>query len=275
MKKSVVLILGLLISSVILSSLVLAQNSGMSGAVNSIGDIVKSIYNAAIEPLAKFLIGTDSAGDATKFFTLILFFVLLVSLLWEITEKVPFIGQNNWVQFIVSFGIAAISVRFLGQSGSASWFETILLPNQALGLALLCLLPLVIYFFFVMDVGVKSPTLAKILWIFAAVLFAILYLTRVEEIGRTAAGKFNPANIYLIAALVSFAFLLFDGTIRKWWRQIQIERTGKASASEAEIEIRRRLTQVNADITNNVITADEADKIKAGLKKKLKYFLKA
>lgn len=235
MKKSGVLILGLLVSSIFLSALVLAQNTGMSDVIGSIGDIVKSVYNAGVQPLAQFMIGPDSAGDATTFFTLILMLVLLVSVLWEITNLVPFLNHNSWVQFIVSFAIALISIRFLGQAGNAAWFQTVLLPNQALGIALLCLIPFVLYFFFVMDIGKSSKTLAKILWIFAAVLFAVLYFTRADAIGKTSSG-FNPANIYLLAAIVSFAFLWFDGTVRKWMNKIDIEKaqyTGHARTRAA------------------------------------------
>lgn len=223
MKKSVVLLSFLLISSVVLSAMAYADNTGTSGMISSIGDIVNSIYDSGIQPLAGFLIGKDSAGDATKFFTLILMLVLLVSLLWEITERVPIIQNNSWVQFIVSFAVAVIAVRFLGQNGNSGWFETILLPNQALGIALLCIIPFVIYFFFVMDIGRSSSTLAKILWIFAAVLFAVLYFTRVNQIAASAGG-FNPANIYLLAALACVVFLIFDGTVRKWYKKVALEK---------------------------------------------------
>jgi len=274
MKKSVLLILGLLVSSVILSTLVYAAGTGTNSMITSLGDIVTSIYNSGVEPLAKFLIGDQSAGDAKNFFTLILMLVLLVSILWEITERVPFIGGNSWVQFIVSFGIALISIRFLGESGNAAWFQTVLLPNQALGITLLCIIPFIIYFFFVMDVGEKSPTLSKILWVFAAVLFAILYLTRVDEIGALSAGKFNPANVYLISAFASFAFLVFDGTIRKWRKKIIVEKSGKSTVRQAELEIRRRLAQLPADVAAGIIDPREADTLKKEYQKKLAYLAK-
>jgi len=274
MKKSALLILGLLVSSVILSSLVYAADAGTNNIVTSIGGIVESVYQSGVEPLAGFLIGKTSAGNATKFFTLILILVLLVSVFWEITERVPFIGNNSWVQFIVSFSIALISVRFLGEAGNSAWFETILLPNQALGIALMCLFPFIIYFFFVMDVGTSSPTLAKILWIFASVLFAILYFSRVDEIGAQAGGKFNPANVYLLAAFFSLLFLFADGTIRRYAKKIEIEKTGKTSNDEAMLELRRRLNQLDRDLSNGAISPDEHRKYTKKLKDKLMYLMK-
>jgi len=235
MKKSVVLILGLLISSVFLSGLVLAQ--GMEGVVTSIGDIVKSIYNVGVEPLAKFMIGSESAGDAKNFFTLLIMLILLVSVLWEITERVPMIGSNSWVQFIVSFGIGLISVRFLGETANSAWFKTVLLPNQVLGVTLLCVIPLIIYFFFVMDIRAKSPTLAKILWVFGAVVFAALYFTRAGELG-------GPGSIYLITAIVCIALLLFDNTIGRWMHKIDVEKSQFLIKSRNVRELQTELRQI-------------------------------
>lgn len=257
MKKAGVLILGLLISSVILTSLVLAEDTGMSGVINSIGDIVKSIYSAGVEPLAKWLIGSEAAGDATNFFTLLLMLVLLVSVLWEITERVPMIGSNSWVQFVVSFAVALIAVRFLGQSSNAAWFQTVLMPNQVLGIALLCIIPFVIYFFFVMDVGKSSPTLSKILWIFAAVVFAVLYFTRASEIGASAKG-FNPANIYLITAVVSVIFMIIDDTLRKWWNRVRAETDLSGSKKVMSRHLLREINQLDEDWSKGIIKDKKA-----------------
>jgi len=248
MKKSVLLILGLLVSSVVLSafaSAITGEAGSAGGLITTISeDIVQPLYDSGIKPLAEFLIGKQTAADSENFFTLILMMVLLVSILWEITERVPMIGNNNWVQFIVSFAIALISIRFLGASSNAGWFQTVLLPNQALGITLLCIIPFIIYFFFVMDVGVKSPTLAKIMWVFASVIFAMLYLTRVDEIGALSTGKFNPANVYLIVAVVSFAFLWFDNTLRKWYSKIKSEKLIYEGYGQSRIAINKQLADL-------------------------------
>ncbi len=272
MKKGVKIFGLMFLSLILLSSFVIAADAGVGGMVESLGKIVESIYQKGVEPLAKFMIGTESAYDPALFFSLIVILVLLVSVIWEITDRIPVIGNNNWVQFIVSFGISLISVRFLGASANSGWLEVVLLPNQALGIALMSMIPLVVYFFFVLDVGEKSKTLAKILWIFAAILFAVLYLIRADTL--SGAGSFNPATVYLLAAVASIALLFFDGTIRRLRKKIIIEESGRKTIHAAELEIRRKIVQANIDLRDLVIDPKEHESIIKNLRSRLKYLMK-
>lgn len=223
MKKGAVIFSVFAVSIILSAFMVSAQ--GLSEPIQKIGEIITSLYDGAIMPLAKFLIGTQNAqgeGAAQTFFSMILLLVLLVSLIWVISERIPLLKDSGWLQFIISFGISLIAIRFI--STSPEWFKMILLPNQVLGIALLSLLPLVIFFFFVEDIGQGKPTLRKIMWMLAGVIFLVLYLLRWEELKS---GGFNPSTVYLIAFVLCFFLLLFDGTITKAWNK------GKAEANMA------------------------------------------
>lgn len=259
------LLAGIILASFLVSA---AEDAGMSAMISQISGLVESIYNAAVKPLADFLIGGDKDVGAENFFTLIILFVLLVSLLYEITARVPVLNNSGWIQFVVSFAVSLISIRFLGTQAGKSWFDAIILPNQALGITLLCLIPIVIYWFFVMDIGSKSPTLAKILWIFAAVTFAVLYFVRAPGIAK--AGEFNPAIIYLLAAGISIIFLIFDGTMRRYFRKVKVEALLSSGIKENEINLRRKMHQLNNDLADGIITKEEAEELRKKYYEKIK-----
>jgi len=253
MNKKSVAIISVILAGIILSSFMVsaAEDAGMSALINQISGLVESIYNSALQPLAGFLIGSASK-DAENFFMLMIMLVILLSLLYEITGRVPIFNSNAWIQFIISLGVSLISIRFLATQAGKAWFEAILLPNRVLGITLLCIIPLVIFWFFVMDVGSKSKTLAKILWIFSAIVFASLYLTRVDEIQTAAgAGKFNPAIIYLLTAVASIIFLLFDGTFRSIFARIRGEKLMSAAKKEHLILWQKKLADINTAYQGN------------------------
>jgi len=249
----------LILSVVILSTLAYAANSaassassGISQMFETVGSLVKSIYDSGVQPLAKFLLGEEAATDtenttgATKFFTLILILILLVSVLWEITDRIPMLNSNSWVQFIISFFVAVITTRFLAAGANSAWFETVILPHQVLGIALICALPFVIWVVFAQDIGEGRPWLRKILYVLGGVIFIVLYFVRYEEIGSTESG-FNPSNIYLYTALASFLLLLLDGTITRAWHKGHEEAALAAGHSRLARMLERDLAQLDED----------------------------
>ena len=177
------------------------------------------------------------------------FLILLFSVLWVILDKVPVIGDNNFVQLIISLGISLITIRFL--AGNPAWYETILLPNTALGVTILAIVPLIVYFFFVQDVGDGKPTLRKILWIVAAVIFFFLYVVRVEKIKETVQSGFNPAHVFLFSIIACIVFLVMDGTIKKAWNKIKAEKTASMIGREQILHIKETMERVKKAYLRN------------------------
>jgi len=250
MKSKVILVF--IFVFLIISPLISAQS--LDEPIRALGSLISSIYNEGIEPLAKYIIGEEASQDSRLFFSLILIFIMLLSLIWIITDRIPLLGDNSWLQFIISFSITTISVRFM--ASNLAWFETILLPNQALGITLVTMLPLIIYFFFVQDVGKNKPTLRKIMWIFAAVFFFVLYCVRYNDLSK---GSFNPAWVYLIGAGACILFLILDGTIRRAIWKIKDQGIIAKQRHERLIELRKKLTQLDKDLADENITRKEYD----------------
>ncbi|MCX6748006.1 MAG: SHOCT domain-containing protein [Candidatus Pacearchaeota archaeon] len=242
-KKSLAFLLILLFSISSLCSFVLAADtSALDQPIKLISGFISTIYDGAIQPLAQFLIGKTASANADTFFTLIVMFILIISVVWVIVERIPTIGDNSWVCFIISLLVSVISIRFIASQDT--WFQFVLFPNQVLGIALICLLPLVIYFFFVYDVAANNPTLRKIMWVFAAVVFMSLYFLRYTELSGGAEG-YSPAYIYLITSLACLGLLVFDGTVATAWYKSRLgaiqARSKNAHLIEVEFQIRRLL----------------------------------
>ena len=257
-KAIVIFIFALLIFSFLVSA------QGLDEPIKALGDLISSIYNKGIEPLAKYIIGGEASQDSKIFFSLILVFVMLLSLIWIITDRVPLLNENGWLQFIVSFTIATLSVRFM--ASNLAWFETVLLPNQALGVTLVTMLPLVIYFFFVQDIGEGKPTLRKIMWVFAAVFFFTIYLVRYPDLSKYG-GSFNPAWVYLIGTGICVLLLAFDGTIRRTLRKIKEQNIIAKKRHESLIALREKLTDLDKKLREEIITVEEYEKRRKEIEK--------
>jgi len=243
MKKNVCFILAGFFSLLLLTGFVSAAASDMIG---NLGEGVNTAYDSIILPIAKWIIGEQAAENPENFFALILLFILLLSVLWVVTAKIPVFGEYTWVQFIISFAVSVISIRFLGLAENTEWFKAILLPNHVLGIAILCVLPLVIYVFFVESVGEGKPILRKILFLLGAVVFIMLYLTRYDEFTKMSTGSFllNPVNVYLYATIASLILLFADGTIAGLWHKAKTE----SYLAEGKNKIARQLLADLSDL---------------------------
>lgn len=252
MNKKRVFIFASVIIIILSLNLISAQSSfgGIDEIIKTTGSTLETVYNSIVTPLAKFLIGGDAASGengSKNFFTLVLFLVLLFSVLWEVTERIPILNNNGWIQFIVSLVISVITVRFLGEAGNLVWFQTILLPNQALGILLLCMLPLIFWVVFIQDIGANRPVLRKVLYVASGVLFLTLYLVRYSELSNNASGFSNPANIYFYAALLSFILLLLDGTITRVWHRSWAESAQASGHRRLARMLEREIAELEED----------------------------
>lgn len=259
MKKNVYFILAGFFSLLLIMNLVSAATSDM---MTNLGDGVKTAYDSVVMPIAKWIIGEQAAENPENFFTLILLFILLISVLWAVTTRIPLLGEYTWVQFIISFAVSVISIRFLGLTENTEWFKAILLPNHVLGVAILCVLPLVVYVFFVESVGEGKPILRKVLFLLGAVVFIMIYLTRYDEFSKMDTGGFllNPVNIYLYATLASLVLLFADGTISGLWHKAKTE----SYLAEGKNKIARQLLKDLSDL-DEAYAAGRIDR--AGYKK--------
>ncbi|MBI2047198.1 hypothetical protein HYT26_03485 [Candidatus Pacearchaeota archaeon] len=251
MKKGFVLFSVLLIGIIISSYFVSAQTN--------IGEGVKELVENVIaggEPIFSALLGEVPAGQ--YLFAKILFLIIILSIVWIVLDQVEIFSENTWALAIISIAVSILSTRFLATTNIVDF---ILLPYNVFGVALSTLIPLIIYFY-VVGKAIPSQTIRKIAWILAAAVFFGLWLTRRTDIG-------NLAWIYLAAAMISLIFLLADKTIKRYFVKADMDAWGSRTKKAHEIEIKRKMQQANTDLTGDIITPKQHDKIIKDLRKQL------
>lgn len=159
-----------------------------------------------------------------------LLFLLLMSMVYVAISKVPVFSGQKWVIWTIAIIVPLLSVRFL----NFAWLNTIFLQYQLLGVALAGILPFIIYLFFVHSALAEYPVARKIAWIFFIVVYYGLWSTSEVE---------NYGLIYFWTMIISFLFLLLDGTIHRYldkqkWRDADISAVTSALA-RLDGEIRR------------------------------------
>ncbi len=263
MKKFGGVVALVVVSLLLLSGFVSAQTLG-----EKVATIAIDVYSNILEPIGKLLFGagTDS-GEI--FFAKAMLFIILLSLITFAAGQIPPIAGKRaiWISLIVSI----LSVRLI----TADWVKAILLPYSALGIALTSFLPFMLYFFFVEKGLVGYTTMRKLAWIFAAVVFAGLFIYQNAAVTTTLSGVapgtgsiaftstipgFNPTYIYLIAAIASIIMLLADNTIQRAFAKARA--AGIGDERKAAIGLK-----LDTDYTEVLKTVNEPsfDKTKANI----------
>jgi len=256
-KKIGVILLSVLVFSMLLTTLVVAQEVGEAaatfadGVVKVIDQIVKSG-----EPIFSNLLGETPGGE--HLFAKALFFIIILSIIWISLDRVEIFATNTWALAIVSLAGSVLAIRFII---SREILEFMILPYSAFGVIVSAFLPLLVYFYIV-EKAFTTATMRKIAWVFAIVVFSGLWITREEQIG-------NLAWIYLITAILSLIFLLADKTIKRALVKANMEAWGVKKSREYELEIRRKIKEAKDDLTSGIVTPTEHAKIMKSLRKKM------
>ncbi|MBS3073919.1 hypothetical protein J4447_00515 [Candidatus Pacearchaeota archaeon] len=266
MSKKGAVILAALVVLVSLAVLVSAQ--GFQQGFQNFWQGIIDILNTILSPVLGTSEDVQGFTQGEVLFMKALLFVIVLAITWSVLEMVPVFEDNTWVVVVVSIAVSILSTRFLATPG---WIEAILLPYSALGIALTALVPLIIYFYFV-EKTMTNRTARKASWIFGIVVFAALYITRVGAIGtRLPSGyPFNPAWIYLITAGICLLFFLFDGTIRRAFVDSEMRALGATDRMALGAELRRKITQAQADHVAGLLTDVQLRKMKKEFTKRLR-----
>ncbi len=205
-----------------------------AGMIETVQGGVRDGYTA-VEPSLKFLVG--STGEAPEMFLAkILLAIIIFSIVWMALKKIAFFRDNDWSLWTVGIAVSLLAIRWLGDE---SIINTIILPYSALGVALTAGIPFVVYFLVVKDF---TKTMRKLAWVFFIVIFVALWIMRSGDKAVEAGsigGSIGPfAWIYLAAAGLGLAVLLFDGTIQKIMMKAGAER-GRAHAHTRLLDLQR------------------------------------
>jgi len=220
-------------------------------------------FTKVIEPIAKNLLGETPSGE--WLFAKVLFFLIILGIVWTALSRIEFFNDYVWVLVIISAAVSILGTRWMTQG----IIESILLPYNALGVAVTAFLPFVIYFILV-DVGFKeSPAIVRrIAWVFFAVVFIGLWISRADKIDS------NAIYIYPITALIALIMAGMDGTIHRFFVQMAIEKAGKNSTQGAVQSLEMKLAQLPDLLEKGIITSAEYSKREREYKKRIAFLKK-
>jgi len=164
-------------------------------------DVVNFVVDWA-EPFLRALLGGDY-WNGFYLFEKFLFLILLVAIVYLSLKNIPMFEDKTPILWTVSIVVPLLALRFL----DLVWLNTLLLQYKVLGVAMLGLLPFVIYLFFLHNVA-QSHTIRKIGWIFFMVIYFFMWMT---------AETYTYGEVYFWTIIIAFVFLLFDKTIHRYF----------------------------------------------------------
>jgi len=204
-------LISLVIASVVLlTEFIFAQPYAYYGGGFGIGgfNIRQGSYdliNFIVDWASPFLEVTLGGYNYTGYllFEKFLLFLLLMSVVYVAIRKVPVFEGQKFVIWTIAIIVPLLGVRFL----NFDWLNTVFLQYQVLAVALAGILPFIIFLFFVHSALGDYPAARKIAWIFFIVVYYGLWST--SEVG-------TYGEIYFWTMVISFLFLLLDGTIHRY-----------------------------------------------------------
>lgn len=210
-----------------------------------------------ITPLLQLILGISNGDVGQLLFERFLFALVIVAVVYAVLQRVPIFRDSDFALWTTTIVTAVLGVRFIA---SANLVETILLSNGVFAIALLSILPFVLYFYFV-EVGLRdSRILRRFAWAIYIVIFIGLWWVKSNTPNlATSAATFTW--MYFASAGLALISLLIDRTIQRAFTRARMEATANASGMELEVELRRKIAQVNDDLAHGIITADEANKL--------------
>ncbi|MEK6825563.1 MAG: hypothetical protein AABY00_02130 [Nanoarchaeota archaeon] len=182
------------------------------------------------EPVLKALFG-GTAWNSTYLFEKLLFFIILVALVYISLKPFPMLGESPATRKVIAIIVPLIAIRFL----DVGWLEAILLQYQVLAIALAGILPFIIYFFFLHQVGEDYSPIRKIGWIFFIAVYFGLWSTAPEN---------SYADIYFWTMIAALIFLFFDGTIHRYLVMQEMKRAGKTHVMLYIGELRQKINTI-------------------------------
>ncbi|MBS3073918.1 hypothetical protein J4447_00510 [Candidatus Pacearchaeota archaeon] len=245
----------------ILSSGVLAFYLDFQRGANQIITWVEDI----IGPFAFVIL-----GGGEYLFERLLFLAVILTITYLVLRKVPVFKDKTGATWVVAVAVSILAVRF-----GLQWdtIQTVFLPYTVLGIALTAAIPFVIYFFFVnsfeddSDEKIFFIGIRKILWIFLAVIYFGIWMSRYDEVG-------GLSWIYFWTAMAAMVFMFADGTIRRLKIKHDLSQLDITNRDNYEREIRRALQDLENDHTNYIVTDVQYKRLKKKLQHRMELIKK-
>ncbi|MBM3247347.1 hypothetical protein FJZ17_02290 [Candidatus Pacearchaeota archaeon] len=245
MKKGVALLLGALILSSLLIGVVSAD------PLESLGNALSSAFTGLGESeTLKFIIG-DTAASGTLdtgsvLFSKVLFLILIFCLVWVVFEKIPLIGENDKIQWVVTAVVSILAVRFI----TGGFVAAILLPYTTLGVTMSVIFPFLIFSAFVYNVF-ATPTARRISWAVFGAVFLFIYFLRYGDLG-------DAKNLYPVIVIASLVMMTLDGTIMRLKNKMKAEKAMSVTQYRKYLDLLRRYEEAQDRYETAVSSGDPA-----------------
>jgi hypothetical protein len=197
------------------------------------------------EPILVVLLGQYSYN---YLFEILLIFILLASVIYIALGKVPLFKDQKSVRWILTIVIPLLGVRFIDYES----LITILQSYQLLAIVITCVLPFIIYFYFIYNAAGDHGIIRKLGW----ALWIVVYL------GLWSSSYSSDLNsmIYFWTFIAGILLILFDGMIWRRYSYIQLHNAGKLNKSLEVGKINMEIQNIQAMITRGAIDAKEGQK---------------
>ena len=169
------------------------------------------------------LFGSWLGGDGYEYlFESILFFFILLSFVYVVLNRMDLFRYKPAALWTVVISVAVLSARFTLNS---EWVKFALLPYSIVGVAIISIIPFVLYFYFIENFD--SSTVRKFGWALYTCIYIGLWYSQSDSIG-------DISYIYLFAAILGLILIAADGSVRGWMARRLIQQ-GLDSATITKI----------------------------------------
>lgn len=205
MKRGIPIFIAFLLLSTLAISFVSAADEGTDEIVESIKGFFTPILTALF-------------GSTENLFEELLFALLIIAFVYMALERVSVMRNNSFALWTSTIVIAVLVVRFIATEGLV---ELLLLPQGAMGIAMLTIIPFAIYFWFV-EFGIDSRILRKFAWAVYGVVWAFIWYKQVYKSADPVLSQWG--YIYLISAILAGILILLDSQVRQAMKRIKAEK---------------------------------------------------
>jgi len=190
-------------------------------------DQLISITKGTLTPFFEAILGEYSGSEF--FFAKVLLLILLFIVIAVVTTKIPNIGENKAVVTIIALVVSIFAVRFISETQLVTG---ILLPYNTLGIAIVTILPFLVFFWFVHKTNLGSIG-RRLSWGLFGLIFFFLWYSRYsnDQIAGLA------SKIYLAAVILVVAAFIFDKKIHSYFSLYEIKKLTKNVNDKVVLEL--------------------------------------
>jgi len=172
------------------------MQSQMTNAIDFLLDILSPFFEKVI----------GDYGSSDFFFSKILLLILLVIIIKNVLDRTPIGGDNKKVSLIISLIVSILAVRFINEN---NFFGAIFVQYGVLGISIVTILPMVIFFYFIHNTKVGTFG-RKIFWALYAITLTAIWISKANEIPTVAHWIYG---LTLVAAVI---FIFLDKSIHSY-----------------------------------------------------------